>query len=131
MPVKTERQVAPDVKVNLGKVNADTRNQIYDLWEQNEPEFQHIWKSVDGGVEKLESIGYKVCRNEDGTPVENGLSVLCAVSKKDWVEARKAEEKQSLNQLKTVKRDDGRPMFESTLTKFANPKRPKQLEEQD
>ncbi len=131
MPVKTERKTAPAVKVNLGKMNNDSRHDVFALWEENEPECQHIWKSKEGGPEGLEAIGYKVCRNEDGTPVENGLSILCAVPKKDWVAARKTEEKLSLDQLKTVKRDDGRPMFASSLTKFANPKRPKQPEDED
>ena len=131
MTAKTGRVAVPEVKVNLSMISEDVRGKIYAFWQENDPDFHHMWKDASRGAEELEKVGYKVCRNEDGTPVGNGLSILCAVPLKDWVSARKAEEKRSLNQLKTVKRDDGRPMFESSLTKFANPKRPKQPEDED
>ena len=113
-----ERSQAPNVKVESSGLTNDERRAIEKAYDLASPNYKHCWKNASAPVPEPFQIV-----EENGERIENGISILCRVHRKNWDAKRKAESDKSLRAVKSLRNQDGTRVTEDNLVQFANPKR--------
>jgi hypothetical protein len=114
------RKTAPKARVLVPE--ADERLRIEMEWDEKNPEFKHVWYSVDAASDVLKRRNASVVKDEDGVRIENGMSMLCAVPKDLWMAGRKRADDISVSQVRQIRNDDNSSFVKSPLRQYREPK---------
>lgn len=114
------RKESPDVKV--GRYEIDVRGHTSRDFDRAEPEFKHVWLSKGSSEDDLARLGAEVCKDEKGRTVDNRMSMLVKIPKDEFLAPYKRQSQQSVDQMGSIRNDDGTRAYDDDMFKFRNPK---------